>query len=98
MCLAPSRARQQAAPDYTDSRMPLIADDNRVQLAASRRSWRRPARPFPANPALVLQFMKRRIERSVADLQSLVRHLTQALQNGPAGSGFEIEDLENQQI
>src|SRR5204863_7862866 len=43
--------------------------------------------PCAADPALVLQLVKGRIERSVAYLQCLVRHLAQALRDGPARSG-----------
>src|SRR5205814_9076124 len=54
--------------------------------------------PYAANPTFVFELMQGRIERAVADLESFVGHLTQALGDGPAGSRLEVEDLENQQI
>src|SRR5580765_1258077 len=54
--------------------------------------------PLSGNPALLLQFMERRIERAIANLQHIARDLLQALTDGPAMQRLQSQDLEKQKV
>src|SRR5215467_1035620 len=54
--------------------------------------------PLGCDPAFLLQFVQRRIEGAVADLENVSRNLLQALPDGPAMQRFERQYLQKQQI
>jgi hypothetical protein len=54
--------------------------------------------PLATNESFVLELVERGIERAVGDLEGLVGHLAEALRDGPAGAGLEIEDLEDEEV
>src|SRR5262245_40035672 len=51
-----------------------------------------------AHVAVHFQAMQRGIERTLAGVQSLLRHLADALRNAPSVIGSEREDSQNQQV
>src|SRR5262249_1008652 len=54
--------------------------------------------PMGCDPALLLEPVQRGIERPIADLQNVARHLLQALANRPTMQRLERENLQNQEI
>jgi hypothetical protein len=54
--------------------------------------------PLGLNPTLLLKFVQRGVQRSVADLKGTTRDLAQSLADRPPVHGFEREDLESQQV
>ena len=90
-----------------------MAPDSRPQLAASFSSCFRPSRvsvielgtpvilalfPFCANPALLLELVQGRVERSVANLQYIARNLCQAQADRPAVQRLERQNFQDQEI
>src|SRR5258708_37620385 len=54
--------------------------------------------PFGCDPAALLQFVQRWVERPVANLQHVTRNLFQPLADGPAMQGLEAQNLQNQKV
>src|SRR5262245_31699083 len=54
--------------------------------------------PLGRDPAFLLQFVQRRIEGAVADLENVSRNLRQALPDGPAMQRLKRQYLHKQQI
>src|SRR5262245_22371472 len=54
--------------------------------------------PFGLDPSRLLQLVECRIERAIAHLEDVARHLLQALTDRPAVERLEREDLEEQKI
>ena len=54
--------------------------------------------PLGLDPALLLQFVKRRVKRALSHLQRVFRHLANALGNGPAVHGLHGENRQDQQV
>ncbi len=52
--------------------------------------------PLGCNPAFLLQFVQRRIQRTIADLQSISGYLLQALTDGPTIQRFERHNFQQQ--
>ena len=54
--------------------------------------------PFGTDPAVLFEFVKRWIERALADLQNFAGHLVDALRDGPTMHGLERDDFQDEQI
>src|SRR5262245_14802324 len=54
--------------------------------------------PLRRDPALLLELVQRRIERSIADLQRVAGDLAEPLADRPAVHRSQCEDLEDQQV
>lgn len=54
--------------------------------------------PFRTDPALLFEFVERRIKRAVADLQHSTGDLLEAKADGVAVHGLEGEDFEEEQV
>lgn len=55
-------------------------------------------RPISGNPALLLEFVKRWVQRSGTDLENVIRHLLESLGERPPMQRFELEDFEDQEV
>src|SRR5215813_15321021 len=55
-------------------------------------------RPLRGDPAVLLELVERRVQRALADLEHLARHLADALRDGPAVHRLERDHLEDEQV
>ena len=54
--------------------------------------------PLGLDPALMLETMQGRIQRTLVNLQHIARHLANAPRDGPAVLGLQLQRLQNQQV
>jgi hypothetical protein len=54
--------------------------------------------PFSRDPALLLQLVQRGIQRTIAHLECLVRHLVEALTDGPPIERLKGQDFQDQEV
>lgn len=54
--------------------------------------------PFGGDPALMLEFVERGVERAFADLEHVAGDLLQANADSPAVEGFQRQDLQEKKI